>query len=162
MHFINMAFILLRACDSDITQECSNSFLALKDGRKNPIVVAIMNAQLSVCLYLLFKELRDMKKDISSYKESIVWNMNDLISPICFLIGYLYDDQVVACQITRVCYSIMSVSLFFMLLQQLRLTERFSFIVICIISSVSQLKDYVIFLFLMITFITVSYNCLGY
>lgn len=50
----------------------------------------------------------------------------------------------------------------FVLLQQLRLTNKFSFMVLCIIACISKIWDFVLFLFVLIVFLTVSFSNLGY
>ena len=53
-------------------------------------------------------------------------------------------------------------SLLFMALKKLRLTERFSFMVICIFKSLYEITDYILFLFLVVLFLTVAYTNIGY
>ena len=121
-----------------------------------------MRTELLGAVHFMQKELRELYKSPSGYFQDIWWNINDVITPVSFIIGFAFDDQEEMCMLSRVSYAITTMSLLFVFLQGLRLTERFSFIVSCIISSFSQLKDYITFFFLLVTFLTVSYNCLGY
>ena len=116
-----------------------------------------------MCIYLITEEIKELYSDgVDKYFDSWQWNLNDIVRPTTFIIGFCFDNQSAAGDFVRVTYTITTMSLLFVTLQKLRLTTRFSFIVICIFQCFADLQDFIIFLFLLVTFLTMSYSNIDY
>ena len=116
-----------------------------------------------MCIYLITEEIKELYSDgVDKYFDSWQWNLNDIVMPTSFIIGFCFDNQSAAGDFVRVTYTITTMSLLFVTLQKLRLTTRFSFIVICIFQCFADLQDFIIFLFLLVTFLTMSYSNIDY
>jgi hypothetical protein len=163
VHVFNMQYINNEKCREEADCESAASILAIYDGRLNISIKIIGVLELVICISMLIRELRELVSDgWIKYKEQIFWNFNDLVMPISFMVGWALDGETVATTWCRISYTLTTMSLLFALLKKLRLTDRFSFIIVCIFKSLYQIGDYVLFLFVLILFITVSYSNLGY
>jgi hypothetical protein len=82
--------------------------------------------------------------------------------PTTFLIGFYFDTDTVGTPTSRIMYTMTTLSLMFVLFQKLKMTETFSFMVICIIACLYKIFHFVLFLIVLMCFLSVSYTNLGY
>ena len=141
MHFLNTMYLDLDSCadDKDLICDSNDSIFAIKHGRMHPMITILNLVELLYCLRQYCEEFIDMVYNFNYYIENITWNLIDLIMPTSFIIGWSYDSEHVANYTTRVSYTVTTISLLFVLLQQLRLTKRFSFMVLCIIACILKI-----------------------
>jgi hypothetical protein len=164
MHIINMQYINNRKCRVDEEDcESTDSIFAIYDGRRNPFVRVISTIELAMCAFLCFYELIWIYElGLARYNEDFWWNVNGFIMPTSYIVGFFLDKDIEASTWCRISYAITTMTLLFTVLKKLRLTDRFSFIVICIFKSLYEIGDYILFQFILLLFLTVSYSNLGY
>ena len=165
LHFVNMLYMNNEICGSLSVPDCveSKSYLAIENGRNSNFIHWVNKIQFAMSLYLISSECFELLKEgFDKYFDNWTWNLNDLLMPTSFIIGFIYDNQSSAQDFVRVTYTITTMSLLFVFLQKLRLTTRFSFIVICIFQCFADLGDFIMFLFLLVAFLTVSYSNVNY
>lgn len=116
VHFINMLYLDMDSCGPLSIENCEpkESFFAIYNGRKNLFVRCINYSEIFLCIILLGMEARDFFNTGIVYFNNI-WNTVDIIMPTSFLAGYYYDKESVATSISRVLYTITTLSLMFVL-----------------------------------------------
>ena len=165
IHFFNMLFMKNEICGDLSAQDCvdSTSSIAIVNGRRNPLVIYINWAEFLLSCFMIYSELYELiNEGWNKYFDNWTWNLNDLVMPTSFMIGFLFDHETHAGDWVRSFYTLTTMSLLFVFLQKLRITTQFSFIVICIFQCFADLTDFILFLFLLVTFLTISYSNIGY
>lgn len=95
LHFVNMLYMNLEICGDLSVQNCvsSTSYLAVENGRLSNFVYYLGWLEFIMCLYVISAEFFELLSEgADKYFDNWTWNLNDLVMPASFIIGFIYDD----------------------------------------------------------------------
>ena len=106
-------------CGDQSKQECvdSTSSFAILNGRRNTYIISLNWLQFLMSNYLILTELFELfSEGFHKYFENWQWNLNDLIMPVSFMIGFYDDHDTAAVDFVRSMYTLTTMSLLFVFL----------------------------------------------
>ena len=119
IHFLNMFYMNNEFCGDLSVDDCVNStsYFAIENGRRNPAIISLNWVEFFMSLYMISSEIYELSTEgYKKYFDNWTWNLNDLVMPTSFIVGFYYDLDSHALDWVRSFYTLTTMSLLFVFL----------------------------------------------
>lgn len=87
------------------------------NGRRNPLVIYMNRAEFLLSCFMIYSELYELiNEGWNKYFDNWTWNLNDLVMPLSFMMGFIFDHETHAGDWVRSFYTLTTMSLLFVFL----------------------------------------------